>query len=319
MDLSGYGIRKDSAGMTQSLLELQAFAIPGFVSIIAGPGDLPLIRLATQACRGEIFLSGAHVSSWQPQGHAEVLWLSRMSRFAAGQPIRGGIPLCWPWFGGHPTDKTQAPHGFVRLRQWELRSLSLASDGNLTVILRDCCSANPGFPHSWQVDLKVVFGLSLDVELTTLNTGSKPFSISEAMHTYFSVGDVRQARVEGMLGSSVQDNLTGEQRIQNTDDVVLNRWIQQAHQNHAGPARLIDPVLKRRITIAKRGSGATVIWNPNEKKCAEMAKNPGDLGTEEWPNFVCVEAANTPDDHVVVQPGIPHVLATTISVDSLKG
>ncbi len=254
-------------------------------------------------------LLGAHVTRFQPAGQAEVLWVSALSQFALGMPIRGGIPLCWPWFGPHPSDKTLPGHGHARVRPWTLVAVERLGDGGIRTVLSDAGGPLPGFPHAWQIRLTVVWNSALDVELTSTNPGSAPFTVSEALHTYFSVGDVRACRVSGLDGTRIFDKAAGGTSRRQVGDVGFSQWTDQVHFQ-AGDCRIHDPGLGRVISVVKRGAASTVVWNPWTANAAKMA----DFADAEWPGMLCVEAGNCLDDAVTIAPGASRSIGMTISV-----
>lgn len=296
--------------MTQTLYDLSHFSISGSVAIIEGAGGIPVIRIATPLARAEISLQGAHVTSFQPAGHSDLLWMSALSQFSAGKPIRGGIPICWPWFGPHATEKTLPGHGFVRLRIWELKELTLLSDGRILVRLTDEGSLQAGFDHAWKVEACILVGTTLEVELATTNPGQEPFTISEALHTYFSVGDAKQVTIHGLTDASYIDKMDGSARkIQDPDPIRFTAETDAVYQSR-NTITLSDPVLGRKITISKRGSASTVVWNPWIAKSKAMP----DFGDSEWTGMTCIEAANCLDDTITLPPGSTSRIATGLSV-----
>ncbi len=296
--------------MSQNLADLQRFAVAGAVAVVAGDGGLPVVRLATERCRAEIHLHGAHVTRWQPTGHSEVLWLSALSRFAENTPIRGGVPLCWPWFGPHPAESTLPGHGYARVRRWRLESVDVV-DGSVSLVLSDGGGPLPGFPHAWQTQVRITVGSTLTIALATTNAGSVPFTISEALHTYLAVSDVRRCRIAGLGGTTVFDKVAKQRGTQAAGDLVLTGWTDQVHLGHDGAVSIADPGWNRRIVVSKTGAQSTVVWNP---WVAQAAKMP-DFAAAEWPGMLCVEAANCLDDVVTVAPGTTRQLATVIAVE----
>lgn len=301
--------------MQQTLSDLSRFAIPGSVAIIAGAGGIPFIRVATPLARAEISLLGAHVTSFQPAGHSDLLWMSALSQFSPGKPIRGGIPLCWPWFGPHATEKALPGHGFVRLRIWELKELVQLSDGRILVRLTDEGGLQAGFDHAWKVEVCILIGTSLEVELATTNPGQESFKISEALHTYFAVGDARQVSIQGLTDASYIDKMDGGARKNQGSEPIRFASETDAVYQSRNVISLCDPVLGRQITITKRGSASTVVWNPWIAKSKAMP----DFGDSEWTGMACIEAANCLDDTITLPPGSTSRIATGLSVAWLDG
>ncbi len=286
------------------LAALQRFAVPGFITIDAGCGGLPRVSVCTPLCRGEIYLHGAHVTAWQPAGQAPVIWMSSQSWFAAGKPIRGGIPVCWPWFG--PAAEAGKPaHGIARIADWTLSSVNAEADGTIVVVMRLAVAA-----PSAEVLLTARFGRRLDVELAASNTGTSDIAIGEALHTYLAVADARRIAVRGLGGVAGWDRVAQPFAITGSDALGIAAETDLLFNGHSGEVVVDDPILHRRIRVAKRGSASTVVWNPWIAKAAKMQ----DFGDHEWPGMVCVEAANALADGYPLAPGATHRLATVIEV-----
>jgi glucose-6-phosphate 1-epimerase len=267
---------------------------------------MTVLPIHNAACTAEIHLNGAHITSWHPRGAGEVLWLSERAVFAPGVPIRGGIPLCWPWFGPHPSDPLAKAHGFARTREWTLDQINEAVDEtHVRLVLRSDDETRALWPHEFELLLDAVFGVTLDVALTTRNIGAAPFTITEALHTYLGVSDVRSVAVDGLAGARYADKVVG------CDDVQSESLLRFSGETDRVYATANDCVVingARRVRITKRGSGSTVVWNPWIEKAARMA----DFGDDEWTSMLCVEAANALDAAVTVAPGALHTIATTI-------
>ena len=278
-----------------------------------GLGDLPRIVIANALGQAEIYLDGGHVAHWQPTGEKPVLWMSGSSLFTTGKPIRGGVPICFPWFGPHPTDATQAAHGFARTRRWTLERTSELADGRSRVklSLATDASTHSGWPHDARLSLAVTVGATLELELTVTNTGRAPFVYAEALHTYFAVGDIHGTEVHGLNGASYLDKVDPGRRIQ--EGPVRFTGETDRVYDHTGTAEIIDRTWNRRISVAKSGSNSTVVWNPWIAKAKKMA----DYGDEEWTGMVCVETANAVDQVVVIPPAFSHHLRTVISVATI--
>ncbi len=283
---------------------IQRFAIPGSITIDAGCGGLPRVSIATPSCRGEIYLHGAHVTAWQPCGQAPVIWMGSQSWFAAGKPIRGGIPVCWPWFG--PAAEPGRPaHGLARLADWELISVTIDGDGTAVVVLR---LALP--EPACETLLTARFGRRLEVELAATNIGSTAFTVGEALHTYLAVADIRRVAVRGLGGAAGTDRVAQPFAITGSEPLTVAAETDLLFEGHTGEVVVDDAVLHRRLRIAKRGSRSTVVWNPWVAKAAKMP----DFGDHEWPGMLCVEAANALADGYQLAPGATHRLATVIEV-----
>jgi glucose-6-phosphate 1-epimerase len=290
------------------------FAIAGVAQILADDGGLPKVQVTTPQCRGEMCLHGAQVTSWKPAGAEEVILLSRHARWTAGSAIRGGIPICFPWFRGKADDPHAPAHGVVRTRVWELQSIERIGDSvAVTMSTGSDADTRRWWPGDFRVRHRVTFGSELTLELTVTNTGTSPFQFEEALHTYHRVGDVRKVRIRGLDGIAYLDNTDSNREKMQKGDVVLSSPTDSAYINSQNSLELLDPVLNRCIRIAKQNSRTTVIWNP----WAEGAQALSDLGEEESSQMVCVEASNVLVDRVELPPGVDHTMTATIAVGAL--
>ncbi|WP_324653354.1 D-hexose-6-phosphate mutarotase [Georgenia sp. H159] len=291
--------------------------LPDSVTLAEGEGGLPVVRVATAVATGEVYLQGAHVTAWTPAGNDPVIWMSGSSVFADGQAIRGGVPICFPWFGpGREPDLAPPAHGFARLAAWRLVSAA-DDDGVVTVTLRltdaDAAAvpAAAKWPHPFTATYTVTFGRELSVALAVENTGGAEISFEEALHTYLAVSDVRTTTVQGLDGATYLDKAAsaGPELVTQQGDVTF-AWETDRVYASAGTAVVVDDGASRAIGIEKEGSANTVVWNPWVDKAAAMP----DYGDDEWPTMVCVETANALDDAVVLAPGERHTMTARYTV-----
>ncbi len=296
-----------------------SFAIPGVAQIVSGNNRLPKVRITSAAASADIYLHGAHLTSWIPAGGQEVLFLSERAQFQDGKAIRGGVPICFPWFNAKSNakdyDPPAPPHGFVRTRSWQIDSI-LHEGNNIAVSLSTGHDAatQPWWPHEFRAVQRITVGANLRIELTVTNTGATPLTFEEALHTYYRVGDVRQVSLARLDGVSYLDNTQGNiDKLQHGDNLFTQR-IDNAYFNTEAELVLTDPALNRRIHIGKRNSLNTVVWNP----WAELARGMADLGDEEWPHFLCVEAANIRAIAISLKPGEQHTMSANIRVERLE-
>jgi glucose-6-phosphate 1-epimerase len=289
------------------------FGISGTAEVVAGNGGLPALRVNTPVASGEIYLYGSQVMSWQPAGAQEVIFVSERSLWQEGQPIRGGVPICFPWFRAKSDDPHAPKHGFVRTRVWQLDSVTQQHDGSLEVV----CSTESDestrrwWPHDFHLLHRVMFGTSLSMELTVTNTGSTPLRFEEALHTYIRVGDAHKIRVQGLDGVSYLDNNDSNREKIQRGDLVIEQPTDFAFINSPGAAGLVDPVLGRTIRTTKHNSATTIVWNPWQQGAAALS----DFGDEEWQQMTCVEAANIMGAAVSLPPGGRHAMHATLTVD----
>ena len=270
--------------------------------ITTSSSPIPAVNVDAAAAHGKVYLNGAHVAEWTPAGAEPVLWMSQKSDFEAGKPLRGGIPLCFPWFGPGRPGNLAPGHGFARLAQWTLTKAEVDDAGVATLgfqLTADDCRGVSG-AENWTADftaaLTVVFGPELDVTFE-VTAGDAPIDFEEAMHSYLAVGDIQQVKVVGLDGADFLDKVAGERRVQE-GDVVFTGETDRVYDSTA-TVRVEDPVGGRTILVSKTNSKNTVVWNPWMAKAAAMA----DYGDQEWPGMVCVEAANALDDAVELGAG----------------
>ncbi len=189
----------------------ERFAVPNHVVFEEGRGGLPVARIRNEHASATVVLQGAHVTSFQPDGQEEVLWVSQDAVYKSGKAIRGGIPVCWPWFADHPTDSSKPAHGFVRAADWSVVSTEAGADGStvLKLGIQDSAESRELFPHAFSCELTVVVGRNLGVDLAVLNTGSTSFSCGGALHSYFTINNCATVRVQGLAGKSYIDKVDG--------------------------------------------------------------------------------------------------------------
>jgi glucose-6-phosphate 1-epimerase len=290
--------------MTQTLQELaDQFPCRG-VTFESGHGGLSKISISTALSSGEMYLHGAHVTAWQPAGHRPVLWLSTASQFAADKPIRGGVPICFPWFGPHSGDASLPAHGFARLAQWSLVDCRAADDGS--VVLRLNTAVSP-----FELEFEICFGASLRMELRTHlpSQASNQQSFEDALHTYFSVAQIQDVEITGLESTHFIDKVDGG-RIHPPAGVPIRftRETDRVYLDTEDLCTLDDGT--RTIEVRKSGSQSTVVWNPWISKAQRMA----DFGDEEWQQMVCIETANVGPNAVVLSPGETHSSVAEIYV-----
>lgn len=264
-----------------------------------------------------VYDHGAHVWAWQPSGHKPVLWMSAQSMYEAGQAIRGGVPVIFPWFGLGPQGTLKPAHGFGRLQPWTRTSVddSLDTDGRLIAEYRldqTRTGTQTDFPHDFVAHLRVVFAPEyLRIGLEVRNTGDVPFTFEEALHTYIAVGDVRQVSIAGLEGASYQNRVVGAVQVDCVQDgpVTIGSETDRLY-THDGSVVLDDPVWGRQLKVSKVGSANTVVWNPWVTKSAAMP----DFGDDEWVGMICIEAANALENAITLAPGESHRMRQQISL-----
>ncbi|MDX8388998.1 MAG: D-hexose-6-phosphate mutarotase [Mariprofundaceae bacterium] len=289
--------------MTQLQQWNQTFGIKGQLVFCHGEADLPIIKIDNQLGSALVALQGAHVLHYQPRGEDPVLWMSPNAIFDAGKPLRGGIPICWPWFGSHTSDDALPAHGFARTSIWQPVSSATCKDGatEISFELAD-------------VDMHVRYTISvgdqLTLTLTTYNTGKQTKPLSQALHSYFKVSDIHQIRVEGLNDCHYIDKVDGGKRKQQQGDVSIDQEVDRIYSNLHQSCIIRDPGLNRCISIIGSGSKSTVIWNPWRVKSESMA----DMGKDGYLHMVCVETANAGDNTLSIAAGESHEISARYRV-----
>lgn len=291
------------------------FGIDGRVSFEMA-GELVAARVTTPFSTATIALQGAHVMTWQPAGQQPVIWVSKLARFAPGKSIRGGAPVCWPWFGPHATNPQFPGHGFARTVPWQLVATKALPDGRVRLefelIQNDATRAQ--WPHDSVVRNIVTVSEELEVELATTNTGGASFQIGQALHTYFVVGDIRRATVAGLEGCDYLDKVGGG-RPRQQGHVAFIQETDRIYLGTRGCCGILDPAMDRTILITSTGSRSTVVWNPWVEKAEKM----GDFGDEGPWRMVCVETANAAEDVITLAPGETHRMTAQYRVLAARG
>jgi glucose-6-phosphate 1-epimerase len=296
------------------------FALPGTLSFHEGHGGLTRAQITTPTCTGELYLHGAHLTAWQPAGEQQVLFLSERSPFAEGKAIRGGVPIIFPWFGNRTatanSDRTDGPaHGFARTAQWEVAFVTLVGDDlHLTLTLSpNDTSRELGYDH-FQLAFEVSFGHELRMRLTVANKSAEPMHFEEALHTYLNVSDAEHISIDGLGGAAYVDKTDDfKHKTQVEPSLYLTGATDSVYVNTAAPVTLTDPGLHRRITVGKRNSNATTVWNPWSAASAKMA----DMTAANWRTMACVETVNAMDCAITLAPGAMHTMEAHIAVGTL--
>ena len=284
--------------------------IPGVARICEGNGGLPKIQITGSQAEGEIYLHGAQVTSWKPTGNNEVLFLSTKSRWQEGQAIRGGIPICFPWFRAKADDPKAPAHGFARTRSWKLESIVQEERGVLvSMSLGSDEQTRRWWPAEFRLLYRVVFGPELILEFACTNTGKTNLQFEEALHTYNRVADVANVRLQGLDRVQYLDNTDSNTEHVQHGDVKIASATDNAFVGTQNDVDLIDPELHRRIRLKKANSVTTVVWNPWREGAARLA----DLGDGEWTQFLCVEASNILTASVSLAPGEEHKMMASLS------
>jgi glucose-6-phosphate 1-epimerase len=288
--------------------------IPGVARVSEGNGGLARVQIACAFGEAEMYLHGAHVTSWKPAGDDEVLFISTKARWEDGQAIRGGIPICFPWFRGKLNDPHAPAHGFVRTKMWQLESIIENENGvAVTMFTQSDECTRKWWPGEFRLVHRATFGSELRLELICVNTGTTPFRFEEALHTYNRIASIQEARLQGLDGVSYLDNTDSNKEKTQRGDVTIALATDSAYRNTQSEVALLDPNKMRQIRLRKEHSLSTVVWNPWGEGAARLQ----DLGEGEWRRFLCVEASNILDAAINLAPGKEHRMAAVLAVESV--
>ncbi len=302
----------------------EEFGIAGALSICDGKGGFPIICIDNEHARADISPYAGQVLSYRPEREEQdLLFVSAHAHFQPGKAIKGGIPVCWPWFGPDPQAKGRPDHGFVRARHWRLLATEAMVDGatRLRLGCRDDEATRALWPHAFALELEVTVGETLSVALVTRNLGDAPVTITQGLHTYFKVGDVRRTQVLGLAGHEYIDKVAPAAPAESAVEPIDVHIMQSGPINFDGPVnriyldtsdRLIvdDPSLGRQIQIDREGSRSAVVWNPWIAQSQQM----GDFGDDEYLGMVCVETTNAANDAVTIPAGASHRIASRYGI-----
>lgn len=287
--------------------ELRRLEIPSHVEIVSGQGGLPLVKIRTPWSTAEIYLQGAHITAFQKNGEPPLLFMSRKSYFATGKAIRGGVPICFPWFGSR---EGLAAHGFARVSNWELAAATAAPDGAVTLRLR-----LPEIPANaaWKnlhAEFIVTISDTLTMELTATNNSADLLEFEDCLHTYLHVGDISAVTITGLQAAPFLDTAAdagGARKVENDPVLHIAKETNRIYPGSTSAVEIHDDTLKRVIRVAKSGSASTVVWNPWNTQ-----KLPDDFDPAEHRHMVCVESGNVKQDRKTLHPGATATLKVVL-------
>ncbi|MBS4099291.1 MAG: D-hexose-6-phosphate mutarotase [Sulfuricella sp.] len=292
------------------------FAIAGQLSFKTAGDGLIVAEIANPHGTASICLQGGHLMTWQPAGESTpVIWLSKLAKLAPGKSIRGGAPVCWPWFGAHATEAKFPGHGHARTVPWDVTATRTLPDGATEIVLQlqESDATRAMWAHPSKAEIQVTVGQTLKIALSTSNLGKEDFVIGEALHTYFQIGDIADTQIRGLEGCEFMDKADGGGRKHQDGVVKFSGETDRVYVNTEADCYIDDARLNRRIRVGKSGSRSTVVWTPWTEKADKM----GDFGPDGWRAMVCVESANALENVVTVKAGESHTLAVEYGVGSL--
>jgi glucose-6-phosphate 1-epimerase len=289
-------------------------------------GELNCWRIRHGQAELVVAQQGAHIVSYQIDGDQPLIWSNPGAVFKHGKAIRGGMPICWPWFGNfqrnpqsvqdmRQSSEPANAHGEVRALDWELMGMGEDGDALIVEFIQPKAEGHlPGWPHTVGLKLQIRLDSALNVSLVSFNAGPEDVTLSQALHSYFAVSDIKQVSIEGLDGVSYLNTLESweTQNVQ-VGDITFTGETDRIYQGTPDLISIVDPEWKRRIQIQTIGSNSSVVWNP----WIEKTKTLGDMQADGWQNMVCVETANVMSDIVTLKPGDMHMMSVSIWAEPL--
>ncbi|MGD9930518.1 MAG: D-hexose-6-phosphate mutarotase [Mangrovibacterium sp.] len=291
----------------------EKFSIEGEVGFAELENDLVFLTISNKYADADICLYGGHVTSFRPHKTMDLLWMSPDSMFEVGKPIRGGIPVCFPWFGPHKTDAQKPQHGFARLMYWNVAETASTPTGETRVRLQLSSSEETKtyWPFDFEAELDITIGSKLNVELKVTNTSNEPFEYGSALHSYFYLSGIENIGIEGLQGTTFFNQLNPGNEVQEVPVLHIREALTRHYLDTDSAVVISDPVFRRRILVEKTGSKVTTVWNPGQEACATI----GDLPEDGYESFVCVEAVNAFDNLISLAPGETHKTSAIIGLE----
>jgi glucose-6-phosphate 1-epimerase len=291
------------------------FGIPGVLVFHTTPGGLIYADITTGHATATVYLQGAHLTAWQPKGQQPAIFVSRKSEFAPGKPIRGGVPIAFPWFATRHDGKPGPSHGFARIQDWTLAFAAVAGDDlHMTFTLGPTeISRNLGFDN-FRLAYELTIGRTLTMQGTVANDAAVPLVFEEALHTYYAVSDIHEVTVDGLDGVTYLDKNDNFQSKVQHGPITITAPTDRVYLNTVGTCVLHDTGSKRRITVAKTGSNTTVVWNPWDSGAAKLP----DMDPTEWHEFIAIETVNAAANTITLAPRATHVMQAHVSVESVS-
>lgn len=282
-------------------------ALPPAAALSSRAPGVDILVISTADFHAEISLLGGQLLSFRAAGQQPLLYLSPQARYLPGKAIRGGVPLCWPWFGPHPDDASLPAHGVARTQAWRLDEVREDAGAFHVKLSGPECDG-------LTAEMEYRLGAAVEAALTTRNRGDRPQRLGAALHSYLAVGDARQAALSGLDGERCHDKVAGRESRWPDGEFCFRGEVDSIVYSER-PALLRDPVWRRCIRVTAEGAGSVVVWNPAAEKTALL----GDLPDAAWLDFVCVETANAGDDVRLLAPGASHRLACRLTLEPFHG
>lgn len=280
---------------------------------VPGEADLPVAILRTSHAEARVMLQGAQIIHYQVGEQAPIIWVGDEAHAIPGKSLRGGVPVCWPWFGAGA--EGQPAHGFARNLNWQVAGSKADADSvTLTLELLPSETSSKYWPHDFRLSLEVHLADSLRMKLTTEHRGSEACTISQALHTYLRVGDIAEVSIHGLADTAFLDKTRDMLRDTQSDLALrLGSETDRVYLDTVAEVIVEDAALQRRIHVRKEGSRSTVVWNPWDEKAGGFP----DMRSDEYAQMLCVETTNAADDVVHLAPGETHCMVSEIVVTPL--
>ncbi|WP_073585793.1 D-hexose-6-phosphate mutarotase [Vibrio quintilis] len=273
---------------------------------------IKIVRVVHKKATAGISLFGGHVLSYQPAGQPDLLWMSDASLFDGEKSIRGGIPVCWPWFGGIGSPN----HGFARIQEWQLVEHRESEAGVVVSLgLKSSEATRHIWPYEFHLLLHIAIGDELRLSLEITNTDEKVWNFSGALHSYLNIGDIEKISTTGM-GKEYIDKLQNNQVCQGGETLTLTQGIDRIYTSPDERIIMQDPTLNRALTVDNTGHNSAVLWNPWD----ELSKAMSDMTDDAYQTMFCIESAIfSPclSAGITLQPGDSHTLTTTIAAQNI--
>lgn len=286
------------------------FSIEGELGFDELEENITFITVSNKYAEADISLYGGHITRFKTHKTMDILWLSPESNFEEGKPIRGGIPVCFPWFGPHKTDTSKPMHGFARLMFWDVTETAVLNGGETLVKLQLCSSETTKkyWPHDFCAEMTFIIGKKLTAILKVINTSELPLDYTCALHSYYNISSIEEIKIQGLQKTGYYNQLDGENYIQESEQLEIKTAETRHYQDTTADCIIYDPVFGRGIHVAKTGSKVTTVWNPG----AETSAKIDDIPDDGFHSFVCIEAVNAFSDAIKLAPGESHEISVII-------
>jgi len=282
-------------------------AISAHVSI-STVNQLEILRIQNNAASASIAIQGAHIFEYTPINEKNLLFVSKAEPFNSESAIRGGIPVCWPWFGPHKEGHGQ--HGLVRTALWQYEIVSDTAQRTDLRFWIELDGSDIGFPHKAKAELFVSIGKTLVVSLTTTNLDNAPILISQALHSYFVCQDISDVRVHGLAGAVCFDSVS-RKNVYVPHEFIFNKETDWIIRDKGQPLAFTG-LGQHPIKLTRMGSRSIVVWNP----WIEKSKTLSQFVAPEFQQMFCIETGNVSEDSRMIKPGKTHVMLMELSTES---